>query len=302
MDLSTLVAPLDAATFLRDHWPAHPFHVAHGDERIAALEAVDELGDVERIMATSKRVNFFAPDGAVVQAEHPMKLYALGLTCYMSGSHVPGLMAIAEGLAGDLGLPSGSLNCEIFCSAGTSGVRMHSDRDLNFAVLVRGTKRWQIAENRHIRNQTSLCRPSTAEPFDPRQLELADVVPFPTAMPDDAREIVMRSGGVLFLPRGWWHQTEAEGECLQVNFVMNRYLWVDVLTTALRERLLREPRWRGMVFDLFGEPAKREVALAEFADLLADLTGELGGIDPSLLAEELIKTSGLHAASSRHHT
>lgn len=295
LDLAALVAPLGVEQFLRDHWPSRPYFSPDGPGRLAALAAITELDAVETTITTSKRVSFFTPDGRSVEAEHPLKLYAVGLTCYMSCSHVAGLVEIAERLASDLGIASGSLNCEAFCSVDDSRVTMHSDRDLNFAILVRGHKRWRIAENRNIRNQTSLCRPSSAPTHDPFQLTLADALPFPEAMPEDAMEIDVDPGGLLFLPRGWWHETEASGECFQVNFVMNRPMWFEVLTRALKERLIRDVRWRAMAHDIFGAPERRDIALAELGDLVATLCKELGGLDPNTLAAGLIADAGLHA-------
>jgi hypothetical protein len=110
MNLDTLVAPLGADGFLRDHWPSRPYFSADGDGRLAALAEIPELQSVETTITGSKRVNFFAPDGAIVDAEHPLKLYRLGLTCSMSCTHVPGFMQIAEQFAFGLGVASGSLS------------------------------------------------------------------------------------------------------------------------------------------------------------------------------------------------
>jgi ribosomal protein L16 Arg81 hydroxylase len=130
--------------------------------------------------------------------------------------------------------------------------------------------------------------------YDPLQLELADELPFPDRMPDDAQVIEVGPGGILFLPRGWWHQTEADGECLQVNFVMNRPMWVDVLTRGLRERLIRDVEWRATAFDVFGCGVRREASLAAFADLIAGLGEAIAEADPASLAAELIASAGLY--------
>ncbi|WP_245599802.1 cupin-like domain-containing protein [Embleya scabrispora] len=43
-------------------------------------------------------------------------------------------------------------------------------------------------------------------------------------MPKDAHIVDIAAGGLVFVPRGWWHETESRGECLQVNFVVKRFM------------------------------------------------------------------------------
>jgi ribosomal protein L16 Arg81 hydroxylase len=301
VDLASVVAPLSAEAFLRDHWPERPYWAERGDGRLAS---VPELESAEAALAGARNVTFFKPDGSagmVPDGDAALPLYRLGLTCYFAGSHIPALREGCEHLCADLGLPSGSIKAEIFCSDGESGVKMHSDFDVNFALLLRGHKRWRVAENHHIRNQTGVCRPGSVEQPQPLQLELADSTPFPDDMPEDAETLEMEAGSVLFLPRGWWHDTSASGECLQVNFVMKSPMWMAVLTRALKTRLMRDPGWRGYAFDVFSEdPERRDAALGELAELLAGLGDQLRPLleseDRAALAQELLGESGFKPA------
>jgi hypothetical protein len=266
-----------------------------------SLLELPELGSAEAMLTSAPRVTFFRPDGGtgLVAGETALPVYRLGLTCFIGCAHIPALMEAAERLAADLGMPSGSMTCEAFCSDGEGGVSMHSDHDVNFAVLVRGRKRWQIAENRHIRNQTAVCRPVSHEQHDPGQLELADELPFPEQMSADSRTVDMEAGGLLFLPRGWWHQTESSGECLQINFVLNRPMWLDIVVRALGRRLKQDPEWRAFAFDVFGPPERRERAMAEFGALLSELHHSLDTEDWPALAAELVERAGLKPAGER---
>jgi hypothetical protein len=298
--LAELVAPLTPEEFLAQHWPAEAWCApedAARAERVVA--AAPELESAQAVLAGARPVTVFKPDGstaAVPDGRAAWPLYMLGLTCYVSARHIPGLEPIVDGLTADLGLPAGSMECEVFCSDGRSGARMHSDFDLNFALLLRGHKRWRVAPNRHVRNQTGVCVPSTREQPAPFQLEIADATPFPAEMPDDARTLEVGPGGVVFLPRGWWHETEAEGECLQVNFVVKRPLWLRVMTGALGEQLMRDPGWRGFALDLFGPPERRDRAIAELAGLLPDLRRALDELlagEPEEAARRIVERSGL---------
>ena len=281
IDLATLVAPLSRDDFLREHWPDRPYWSAGADVRLERLRDVPELESPEAALTGARVIKVFRPDGsmaAVPDGKAALPLYRLGLTCYLGSKHIPALRDSSERLAADLGLPSGSFDCEVFCSSGESGAWMHSDYDVNFALLLQGRKRWRLAPNEHIRNQTSMCVPASREAPDSLQLELADRQPFPERMPDDALEVEVEAGGLVFMPRGWWHETKASGECLQVNFVMQGPTWMSVLTRALRERLVRDPDWRAYAFDLFGPPERRDAALERFAELLPGLREQLEDI------------------------
>lgn len=303
IDLDTLVAPLSGADFMRDHWPNEPFTSKAGSERLERLRDIPELASPEAALANARAVKVFRPDGemaVVPDGKAAMPLYKLGLTCYLGSRHIPSLRESAESLAADLGLPSGSIDCEVFCSSGQSGAWMHSDYDVNFALLLNGRKRWRLAPNEHIRNQTSMCVPSTREAPDKHQLDLAHTLPFPERMPEDALEIDVEAGGLVFMPRGWWHETEAGGDCLQVNFVVQGPMWVSVLTRALRQRLIADPDWRAFAFDLFGRPERRDAAIERFAALLPGLRDAMGEMlatdDWRRLAQELVDASAYQAA------
>ena len=303
IDLSTLVAPLSADEFLNEHWPERPYWTNGNDKRLGLVEEIPELESPEGALERARVVKVFRPDGemaAVPDGKKAIPLFRLGLTCYLGTAHIPALKRSAEQLCADLGLPSGSFDTEVFCSSGESGAWMHSDYDVNFALLLSGKKRWRIAPNEHIRNQTSMCVPSTREAPAPSQLELADRLPFPEKMPGDHLEIDVEAGSLVFMPRGWWHETEASGDCLQVNFVMQRPDWISILTRALKERLLKDPDWRAYAFDLFGPPDRRSAAIERLAGLLPGLGTQLGDLlssdDYRQLAEQLVEESGYKPA------
>jgi 50S ribosomal protein L16 3-hydroxylase len=296
--LDRLVAPLPAGTFLAEHWPLRPWWTPPAAARVELFDGISELESAPAVFKGAARVSYFKPDGTTgeVGPDKAHVVYGMGLTCFLGCAHLPAVMEAAEGLAADLGLPSGSVTAEVFCSDGDAGAPLHSDHDANFAVLLRGQKTWQIAENRHIRNQTALCRPNKQEEHDPTQLELADQLPFPDALPRDAIAVDVDAGGALFLPRGWWHQTTSRGECLQVNLVVNRPMWVTALTRALERRLLRDPEWRAYTYDVFTSGERRAAAIDRFAGLLEGLRAELGAEDSLELAEALLEDSGLKPA------
>ncbi|MCI3934370.1 cupin-like domain-containing protein [Streptomyces sp. AN091965] len=299
LDLETLVAPLTAAEFLDRNWPGSPYTTDGDPERLAELAAVPALASNAAVLdAYRATVSLLRTDGVsarVPDGPTAAPLLAAGFTCYLRRveEHIPQLRAMAEAVAHDLGMPATSVTCEIFCSADSSGVSMHSDHDVNFALLLRGHKRWRLAPNEHIRNQTGVCLPGNRRQREEDQLALADRLPFPDRLPDDALSVDVGAGGLVFLPRGWWHETQAQGECLQVNFVVKGPDWTSVLVQALTSRLTGDPRWRAHAYDVCAAGERGERAAAVFADLLKGLSGDFAAADPADLAERLLADSGL---------
>ncbi|MEU8621232.1 cupin domain-containing protein [Streptomyces sp. NPDC048623] len=244
------------------------------------------------------RVSLMRPDGFWSDAASgpaAVEHYRTGHTCYLRRveRYVPEIAELVASVTAELGMPEGSFTGELFCSTTESGVGMHSDYDVNFAMLLKGTKHWRFMPNEHIRNQTNICLPSTLDQVDDTQLELADKLPFPSAMAEDAAEIEMTPGGLVFIPRGQWHQTRAVGECIQLNIVMKGPHWVQVLTRALEKRLIKDPAWRDYAYGVAGDADQRQSAEAVFAGLLDALRADLATGGPMELAQSLIADARL---------
>jgi 50S ribosomal protein L16 3-hydroxylase len=299
--LASFLAPVDMDTFLDDHWPTRPLLSSPHPDRVALFAGIDALESPAAAFEGAARVHYFKPDGTTGTAspDGADVVYRMGLTCFLGCAHIPELMEIAEGLAADLGLPSGAVTAEVFCSDGASGAPLHSDHDANFATLLRGEKTWAIAENRHIRNQTALCRPVRQDEHDPRQLALADRLPFPEDLPEDATTLTVEAGGALFLPRGWWHRTSSGGTCFQVNLVVNGPMWLDVFVAALARQLEADADWREFAYDVLGSGDRRNAAENRFAALVAALGAQLNGDDALDVARQLLADSGLRPAKAK---
>lgn len=278
-----LVAPLSVEQFLRDIWPDEV--LIERDRRRLDVFCVQRLSSTSELLeAYSRSVSLLSPHEPRRQADsgkEALRWYEAGYTCYLRSVEavVPELQALVADLAETIGVPVGAVTCEAFCSRGSSGVAMHSDFDINFAVLLSGRKRWRLAPNTHIRNQTSVCLSGDQAQRDPRQLELADRLPFPEAMPEDCLVADMLPGSLLFMPRGWWHETEAAGDCLQVNLAVKGPDRLSVLTDGLRGILVSYPQWREFADGIAGDGDRRERALAGLAALLPTVREVLRGDD-----------------------
>ncbi len=164
----------------------------------------------------------------------------------------------------------------VFCVAPAgAGNSPHFDANANFVVQLRGTKRWWVAPNQSVINPTDRYALNQDAPSD----ELAGYLdaPFPHAMPDDAEQIDLQPGSVLFVPRGTWHATESNQDTLALNFTFGQPTWADVALDALRTRLLQSSEWRALA-----RPDS-----ASLREMLDRLPNEAATLDSALVCEAM---------------
>lgn len=186
----------------------------------------------------------------------------------------PVLDEYLQSLKKDLGLPHATYSrCMVYATPDGLGTAAHFDQNINFVLQLSGTKKWWLAPNHSVENPTE--RHTIGLALDP---EIASYLngEMPEAMPLDAQEVVLKPGSILYVPRGYWHKTEAEGEALALNFTFSQPTWIDLFTLALRSRLSLSPEWRELAHGVgFEEPSKRRSALQKFDVLLGELVEDL---------------------------
>jgi 50S ribosomal protein L16 3-hydroxylase len=96
----------------------------------------------------------------------------------------------------------------------------------------------------------------------------------PTKMPSEAQTYELTPGSVLFVPRGYWHATEAQGDALALNFTFSAPTWIDLFTVALKSRLSQVPEWRETVSGLT-DPEIQIISERKFDSLLSTLAQEM---------------------------
>jgi ribosomal protein L16 Arg81 hydroxylase len=165
---------------------------------------------------------------------------------------------------------------------------MHADYDVNFAMQLHGTKHWKIAPNEHLRNVTGTVFGADRPQRDPAQVRFATSTPLPERMPDNCIEFTAGAGGLVFLPRDWWHETHATGDCLQLNVVVKGPTWLTVLGESLAEALVDDPEWRGMAHGVAADDERRDDAVRTFAGLLGGLRAQFAGSTDQEVAERLL--------------
>ncbi len=271
--------------FLARCWPSR-HRVAHGPlSRLGQLASLPPLFDLNLLLAThADRIRVALPDkrdehsSVEVDAARASQSHREGLALIFNQVErfLPPVQQWLESLRRELGLP---LKCNpraiVYASPAGSGNSPHFDANANFVIQVRGCKRWRIAPNRHVADPTDRWAMNEDELSD--ELEGYVEGPLPTLMPADAETFDLVPGSVLFVPRGYWHQTEAEEDTLALNFTFGQPTRADQLLAALRTRLLKDPAWRALATGL----------QSEVGHLLEQLGDQVAGLEPSEVHDAL---------------
>jgi ribosomal protein L16 Arg81 hydroxylase len=216
---------LDLREFARTHWGRAPLlsraddleaaGVEPGFDDLLGLDDVDELLSRRGLRTPFLRV---AKDGKVLSAsrftgsggagaeiadqvldERVFDLYADGATLVLQGLHRmwPPLMDFTGRLAEELVAP---VQANAYLTpAGNKGFDAHYDIHDVFVLQVAGRKRWRVHE-------PVLSDPLERQPWGGRVDEVGAVAAGPPVL-----DVVLDSGDVLYLPRGWVHAAEALG-------------------------------------------------------------------------------------------
>ncbi len=281
-DLNALLSPLSLEEFKGSHWPLLPFVTHDLSSSISELTNLPFLKSLDAMLAAwpgnvqvhlaDKRDESSSIDVApAIAKRHFNEKLALLFNNVQNIS--PVLKEWLANISADLGLPKSTYSrCMVYATPDGKGTAAHFDQNINFVLQLHGTKTWWLAPNFTFVNPTE--RFTIGQPVDPELASYALEEP-PTTMPEPQEKIVLKPGSMLFVPRGYWHRTEAEGEALALNFTFSQPTWIDLLLLALRSRLSLSPEWRELA--KVDEPAR-------FDNLLAELVEDL----PNWQAEDIL--------------
>jgi 50S ribosomal protein L16 3-hydroxylase len=284
MSLSALTFPLAADDFITESWPGEPF-VVHGlKDSVKQITQLPILQSLDSLLnAWPGLVQAHLPDvsdeSSSVDAtpKDARKLFAnkMGLLFNNVQNISPELTTWLNTLWHDLGLPkSTQARCMVYATPDGKGTAPHFDQNANFVLQLHGTKTWWLAPNKNVNNPTQ--RYTIGQPLDP-ELASYSCDEMPTEMPkEERREIVLKPGSMLFVPRGFWHSTSATGEALALNFTFGQPTWIDLFTIALRSRLSLSPEWRELADGVTSSDEERRlIARQKFDALLLELVDDL---------------------------
>ena len=270
--LAALIHPCPVAELLASFTADEPF-VAHGLPAVEALARLPFLGSLEAMLrGWSGPVQVHLPDVADeasaidVPPADARKLFACGMGLLFNDVETisPELATWLAAIRTELGLSALTHGrCLVYATPAGKGTAAHFDQNVNFVLQLRGTKRWWLAPNHHVARP--LTRHTIGQPVD-AELQTYAHAPMPAVMPAERTLVELAPGSLLFVPRGVWHTTEADGDALALNFTYTAPTWLDLLLAAARGRLALASEWRATA---------TAASAGEFIGLLRGLADEL---------------------------
>ncbi len=281
---------MSTQNFLSQHWPSKPY-LTHGlvNEELTELPFLKSL--VQLLNQWPRKVQVHLPDAADessaidVDPRDAKRLFdnRMALLFNNAQTQSPRLEAWLSEIHSELGLPRSTYSrCMIYATPDGKGTAAHFDQNINFVLQIHGTKTWWLAPNEHFKNPTE--RFAIGQPLDPELASHAMSEP-PLAMPEPQEKFTLEPGSMLFVPRGYWHRTEASGEALALNFTFSQPTYIDLFLLALRSRLTLSSEWRALADGVTSQdPLRREHAEQLFDQLLMSLTDDL----PNWRAQDIL--------------
>lgn len=279
--LASIVHPKTTADFFVAYEKNEPFVVHHPTEALASLRSLDFLKSIENLLNMwPHSIQAHLPDrrdessSIDTNPKDAKKLFqnGMGLLFNEADRISPLLQTWLVKIRTDLGISTQTYSrCLIYATPDGQGTAPHFDQNINFVLQIHGTKIWQLAPNEHLAQPLSRYTMG-AKP----DAEMSGYLEkeFPLTMPTSARTIELKPGSLLFVPRGYWHSTEAQGEALALNFTFTAPTWIDLFTIALRSRLALSPEWRETANGVC-DPNRRSHAESYLETLLAGLKQDL---------------------------
>lgn len=279
--LAALIHPSTTSDFLAAYEAGEPFVVHHPKEALSDLRDLDFLASLDSLLNMwPHSIQAHLPDlrdeasSIDTTPKDAKKLFQNGMGLLFNEAHriSPLLQNWLEKIRADLGISTQTYSrCLIYATPDGKGTAAHFDQNINFVLQIHGTKIWKLASNEHVINP--LTRHTMGlEPDAEMDNYLEDDLP--TKMPESTQTVELKPGSVLFVPRGYWHSTEAHGEALALNFTFTAPTWIDLFTNALRSRLALSPEWRETANGVC-DPNRRDDAEAYLETLLAGLKEDI---------------------------
>jgi 50S ribosomal protein L16 3-hydroxylase len=279
--LGVLVHPHSLSEFMDVYSQNRPLVVHNQSELLTFLTDLPFLGSLENLLnCWPFEVQAHLPDlrdeasALDISCKDARKLFdnGMGLLFNEVQTISPLLSEWLQCIRKDLGLSAMTIGrCLVYATPDGKGTAAHFDQNINFVVQLHGTKIWRMAPNNQVQNP--LTRATMGQPSDPELMSYIDS-PLPDKLPETAARFELKPGSVLFVPRGYWHGTEAEGDALALNFTFTAPSWLDIFTAAVRSRLALSPEWRATADGVGSEEGYFE-ALSSFDSLISTFSEEL---------------------------
>jgi 50S ribosomal protein L16 3-hydroxylase len=249
--LLELIHPLDHTEFLNHFKLNKPFVIHHIPNELNELRKLPFLESLDVLLDSwSSHVQVHLPDlrdevSAIdVPTNEAINYFNQGMALLFNDVNTisPVLENWLNQMKSDLGISSRSYGrCLVYAIPDGKGTAAHFDQNINFVLQIHGTKKWTLANNNSVMNP--MDRFTMGQPVDPEMMSYLDS-PMAETMPEETYSFELKPGSLLFVPRGVWHATHADGDAISLNFTFTAPAWMDLFLGALRSRLILSTEWR----------------------------------------------------------
>lgn len=288
--MAQLFPRLPSGAFVEKYFPDRPLAVHGPLARFATLASDQRLVDPCALIQAGAHdtviVYLTTPDGQRHQGRvtkpTALELYDHGSTVDAAAVNttLPVLGDFTRALRTELGLHfvkelalrASQIMCDAIISPPGNAVPKHFDSVETLSLQLVGRKVWKYAPP---------AVPYPHHPYFPTLFNRRDGQEYPSyypksfskTMPKGSKTVVMKPGSVLFLPRGYWHETRALEHSISLSFVFNTATWGGFVGTVVDALLIDDPHWRTPV--PYATPAQKLAAHAHLADELRRLGKQL---------------------------
>jgi len=189
----------------------------------------------------------------LVSAKEALAFYdhRVSMNLEMFEATVPLVGCWLDELSDETGVPRHLCFCSAFISQGGQGLPLHFDNKEVIAVQVAGRKRWLVAMNTAIAFPTANFTAGSA--FGTSGMPGLPIGGISVPDPEHLQSVNMEPGSVLFLPRGYWHGTQALENSISLSFGFALPSWAAVFADRLKAALLEADHWRAPAVRMIGE-------------------------------------------------
>ncbi|MEL5300328.1 cupin domain-containing protein [Serratia nevei] len=272
--------------FIENCWPDKNYRVSHAglDDVLSFLSLPREfsldtvLQDYKfpvmcygkNLLETTEGLS----DRLMVNVNKAAKLYLEGAALEFDFADLTyeKLYKIGKRLKKTLSLPENVFHKAIIYAAHKQGGLVpHFDSYVNFVFQIHGEKKWYFMPNEN-----------AIRPLE--HLDLKDYPNLSTEMKqywhgeppsnffNQATEVVLKPGSVLFVPRGWWHATCSDMDTLAVNITYSVPTKVEVILDALKKEIIKETDLREYISsgDIYNSEEISEIVVRAIKKLTTD--------------------------------
>jgi hypothetical protein len=268
-----LIEPTSPEAFFKDYYEKKPLLIEGRDPaRFASLLSIEAI---DRYLATAspthpdvllvdaarelKTGDYAFPESGRIDLPRAYQLFNSGATISIGQLHerLPELAALCRAMEHRF---SHHFQTNIYLSPrNAQGFKTHYDSHDVFVLQVSGSKHWTLYD-------TGIELPLRGQGFDPDK-----------HVPGAAtRELTIRTGDVLYCPRGLFHSARATDEVsLHITLGLIGKTWADVMVEAISEACLASPAFRAHLPVGFARPGfDRRAAEANFQSLVETFARE----------------------------